>query len=99
MGPSAAPVPGNSPVVLTPGNAFAVDPLTRAYDLPCTLTLEVPVLHFTVGTLLGLNPGTIVTSAAQHNEDISLRVNGQVVGLAEFDVIGDRLAVRLTGVA
>ena len=76
-----------------------IDPLARAYDLPCTLVLEVPAIKFTVGSLMLLRPGTIVETSAQHNEDLSLKVNGQVVGLVEFDVVGDNLAVRLTGMA
>lgn len=81
------------------GNSRAPDLLLRAYDLPCTLVLEVPAIDFTVGSLMSLQTGTIVQTVAQHNEDIMLKVNGQIVGLAEFDVVGDKLAVRLTGLA
>lgn len=94
---SAAPA---VPVVLPPGmKANAPDPLARAYDLPCTLVLEVAVVDFSVGSLMHLEPGTILRTAAQHNEDVTLKVNGQLVGVGEFDVIGDHLAVRLTGMA
>ena len=89
-----------TPVVLPPGtHPPAPDPLARAYDLPCTLVLQVPAVDFTVGSLMQLRPGTIVQTAAQQNEDLSLEVNGQLVGVVEFDVVGDRLAVRLTGLA
>ncbi len=87
------------PVVLPPGGESGADPLSRAYEIPCTLVLEVPVVDFSVGSLMRLHPGTILRTAAQHNEDLTLRVNGQIVGMVEFDVIGDTLAVRLTGVA
>lgn len=97
---SASPPIPATPVVLPPGvKPVAQDPLARAYDLPCTLVLEVPAINFSVGALMQLRPGSIVCTAAQHNEDISLKVNGQIVGLVEFDVVGDRLAVRLTGMA
>lgn len=93
-------VPLPVPVVLPPGTkAHMPDPLARAYDIPCTMVLEVAVLDFNVGALLHLEPGTIIRTSAQHNEDLALKVNGQFVGLGEFDVIGDRLAVRLTGMA
>ena len=96
-GPGAAAA---TPVVILPGTKVEMpDPLARAYDLPCTLVLEVPAVEFNVGSMMHLRPGTIVRTAAQHNEDIALKVNGQVVGLVEFDVVGDRLAVRLTGMA
>ena len=89
-----------APVVLPPGTkANAPDPLARAYDLPCTLVLEVAVMDFNVGSLMQLEPGTILRTAAQHNEDVTLKVNGQLVGVGEFDVVGDQLAVRLTGMA
>lgn len=88
----------SSPVIL-PGRAATHDPLARAYDLPCTLVLEVSAIDFSVGTLMCLRPGSIIRTVAQHNEDLSLKVNDQLVGLVEFDVLGDRLAVRLTGIA
>lgn len=77
----------------------AGDPLLRAHMLPCRLVLETPVINFTVGALMRLEPGSVVETAAQHNEDLLLHVNGQVVGTVKFDVTRDRLAVRLTGVA
>ena len=79
-----------------PGSA---DPLERAYMLPVRLVLEAPVVNFTVRTLIELAPGAIVETAAQHNEDLMLHVNGQLVGMVKFDVTGDKLVVRLTGVA
>jgi flagellar motor switch/type III secretory pathway protein FliN len=75
------------------------DPLLRFRALPCRLVLEVPVTDFTVGTLMRLQTGSIIETAAQHNEDLLLHVNGQLVGTVKFDVTRDRLAVRLTGVA
>jgi flagellar motor switch/type III secretory pathway protein FliN len=74
------------------------DPLLRAQMLPFRLVLETPVIHFTVRTLMELERGAIVETAAQHNEDLMLHVNGQLVGTVKFDVTRDKLAVRLTGV-
>jgi flagellar motor switch/type III secretory pathway protein FliN len=75
------------------------DPLLRAHMFPCRLVLETPVINFTVRTLMRLEAGSVVETAAQHNEDLLLHVNGQLVGTVKFDVTRDRLAVRLTGVA
>ncbi len=75
------------------------DPMARAFDLPLLVTLEVPVISFTVGSLISLAVGCIVETAAQHNEDLELSVNGQLVGTVEIEVTGENLAVRLTGVA
>jgi flagellar motor switch/type III secretory pathway protein FliN len=64
--------------------------------LPCTLSLEVPVVRFTIGDLLALREGSIVETACHHTSDVPLRVNQLLIGWTEFDVIGDRLAVRIT---
>jgi flagellar motor switch/type III secretory pathway protein FliN len=72
------------------------DPSELLYWLPCTLVLEIPVIKFTVGDLLGLTTGSIVETAYHQSSDLPLRVNGQLVGWTEFEVVGERLAVRLT---
>lgn len=64
--------------------------------LPCTLTVELPVLKFTVRHLMELAQGSIVETSIQQSSDLPLRVNGQLVGWTEFEVVGERLAVRLT---
>jgi flagellar motor switch/type III secretory pathway protein FliN len=64
--------------------------------LPCTLALDIPVVNFTVGDLLSLTKGSIVETAYHQSSDLPLRVNGQLVGWTEFEVVGERLAVRLT---
>jgi flagellar motor switch protein FliN/FliY len=64
--------------------------------LPCTLALDLPVVNFTVGDLLRLTNGSIVETAYHQSSDLPLRVNGQLVGWTEFEVVGERLAVRLT---
>lgn len=64
--------------------------------LPCTLALDLPVMNFTIGDLLSLTKGSIVETAYHQSSDLPLRVNGQLVGWTEFEVVGERLAVRLT---
>jgi flagellar motor switch/type III secretory pathway protein FliN len=72
------------------------DPCELLPWLPCTLALDIPVVRFTVGDLLGLAVGSIVETAYHQSSDLPLRVNGQLVGWTEFEVVGERLAVRLT---
>jgi len=67
--------------------------------LPCTLTLDVPVVRFTIADLLALKKGAILETACHHTSDVPLRVNQVLIGWTEFDVIGDRLAVRMTDLA
>ena len=64
--------------------------------LPCTLTVEVPVVRFTIADLLGMKEGAIVETAFHYTSDLPLRVNQLLVGWTEFEVVGDRLAVRIT---
>jgi flagellar motor switch/type III secretory pathway protein FliN len=64
--------------------------------LPCTLALDLPVMNFTIIDLLSLTKGSIVETAYHQSSDLPLRVNGQLVGWTEFEVVGERLAVRLT---
>jgi flagellar motor switch/type III secretory pathway protein FliN len=64
--------------------------------LPCTLSLEVPAVRFTIADLLGLTMGSIVETALHHTSDVPLRVNKVLIGWTEFEVVGDRLAVRIT---
>ena len=72
------------------------DPLEYLPWLPCTLALDLPVIRFTVIDLLALTRGSIVETAYHQSSDLPLRVNGQLVGWTEFEVVGERLAVRLT---
>ena len=64
--------------------------------LPCTLALDIPVVDFTVGTLLTLKPGALVETAWHQSTDLPLRVNGLLMAWTEFEVVGERLAARIT---
>jgi flagellar motor switch/type III secretory pathway protein FliN len=72
------------------------DPAEFLPWLPCTLALDLPVINFTVRDLLSLTKGSIVETAYHQSSDLPLRVNGQLVGWTEFEVVGERLAARLT---
>jgi flagellar motor switch/type III secretory pathway protein FliN len=72
------------------------DPLDGMPWLPCTLSLEVPVVRFTIADLLALTKGSIVETACHYTSDVPLRVNKVLIGWTEFEVVGDRLAVRIT---
>jgi flagellar motor switch/type III secretory pathway protein FliN len=75
------------------------DPVADFGWLPCQLTLEIPIVKFTVGDLLRLNKNSVVETACPSTGDIPLRVNGLLIGWSEFEVVGDRLAVRITELA
>ncbi len=83
--------------------AVPAEPPARSIEdfawLPCQLSLEIPAVNFTVGDLLRLGKGSIVETGSASTSDIPLRANGLLVGWAEFEVIGNRLAVRITELA
>ena len=83
--------------------AFAAEATMSSNDqldsmawLPCTLTVEVPVIRFTIADLLGLKKGAIIETSCHQTSDLPLRVNRLLIGWTEFEVVGDRLAVRVT---
>jgi flagellar motor switch protein FliN/FliY len=86
--------PAKSPILLE--RSHERDPSEFLPWLPCTLALDLPVVRFTVADLLTLANGSIVETAYHQSSDLPLRVNGQLVGWTEFEVVGERLAVRLT---
>ena len=82
--------PNSSPAAKKPGAE------ERLPWLPCTLALEVPVVGFTVGSLLRLRPGSLVQTSCHQSTDIPLQVNGMLMAWTEFEVVGERLAARIT---
>ncbi len=84
------------PLVAEPVSTTEPDLLDSIPWLPCTLTLEVPVVRFTIADLLALKEGAIVETSCHHTSDVPLRVNQLLIGWTEFEAVGDRLAVRIT---
>jgi len=64
--------------------------------LPCDLSLELPVAHFTVRQLLRLAPGRIVPTEWSRGAEVPLRANGQLIGWAEFEPVGNHIGARIT---
>ena len=75
----------------TPVNAAEMLPW-----LPCTVALEVPLVNFTVGHLLNLQAGSLVHTGYHQSSDLPLNVNNNLMAWTEFEVVGDRLAARIT---
>lgn len=76
------------------------DPRWQLYmELPCRLTVDLAVPAFTVGDFLALGPGSIVGTQWGVARDVPVRINEAVIGWAEMEAVGTRLAVRLTELA
>ena len=71
----------------------------RVEALPCLLAVEISVPGFTVGDLVHLEPGRIVTTGWTVGQDVPLSVHSELIAWSEFEVARDRLAVRLTELA
>jgi flagellar motor switch/type III secretory pathway protein FliN len=65
-------------------------------NLPCEVTLELSIPHFTVADLLSLEPGEILDTRWTQGEDVPLRINGELAAWAEFEVVCGKLAIRIT---
>lgn len=72
---------------------------TEAGELPCVLSVDVPLRRFTVRDLLLLERNTVLESSKPTGADVPVVVNSQVIGWAEFEAMGQRLAVRITELA
>jgi len=53
-------------------------------------------VDFTVGYLLKLKPGSLVHTSCHQSSDLPLNVNGVLMAWTEFEVVGERLAARIT---
>jgi len=85
------------------GCAVVVSAPPSAWDvflnLPCQISLQIPVPGFTVAALLRLCSGEVINTHWLQGADVPMQVNGKVVGWAEFEVIDDQLAGRITQIA
>ena len=64
--------------------------------LPCQANVEIPVSSFTVGDLLKLAPGAVVHTKTASTKDVPIRIDQILLGSGKFEVMGERLAVRIT---
>jgi flagellar motor switch/type III secretory pathway protein FliN len=92
--------PNASLVETIPPTYAANDPVSEAWTeavwLPCRLSVELAVPAFTIGDLLRLQPNNILDAQWKQNADVPLRINGLLIGYAEFELLGEKAAVRVT---
>ena len=67
--------------------------------LPMTLTAGIPLPRFRVKDLLALKPGSMVMSDWPTSEDVPFRVGKVQLSWSEFEVVEQRMAVRMTRLA
>jgi flagellar motor switch/type III secretory pathway protein FliN len=79
--------------------AFSEELWRECSELPCVLSVDLPLLTFTVRDLLQMEPGSVFETNVASGADVPVVVNGKVIGWAEFEVMGQRIAVRVTELA
>jgi flagellar motor switch/type III secretory pathway protein FliN len=77
----------------------AEDVWSEAAWLPCTLSVDLSLCRFSVRDLLQLEVGAILETNHVNGSDVRVVVNTQLVAWAEFDVVAQRVAVRITELA
>jgi flagellar motor switch protein FliN/FliY len=68
-------------------------------ELRCNLTVDLALPGFRVADLVGLAPQLIIDTRWPAGSDVPLRMNGELLAWCEFEVVENRLAVRLTELA
>jgi flagellar motor switch protein FliN/FliY len=71
----------------------------RLSRLGMRLDVMVKVPSFCVRNLLALERGTVVGTEHDHTQDVPVRSGGALLAWAEFEVVNNCLAVRITGLA
>jgi flagellar motor switch protein FliN/FliY len=82
-----------------PIDRASIDPWVRVEALSCLLTIEISVPGFTVADLVHLEPGRVIATLWTVGQDVPFRINGELIAWSEFEVVQNRLAVRLTELA
>ena len=67
-----------------------------AAKLPLQLDLRLPLPSFRVQNLLSLEKGQVIETAWPHTEDLPLWSGGVHLVWTEFEVVDQKLAVRVT---
>lgn len=106
--PSADPIANAEAALLVQdgpqnGNNSAADGLRHLLSegsplcgLPMQLDVTVPIPLFRVQNLLALEKGAVLESDWSHTEDVPVWCGGTQLVWAEFEVVDQKLAVRVT---
>lgn len=66
--------------------------------LPCRISVDLRLKRFTVRDLLRLDVAMVLETSSADGADVPVMVNSQLIGWAEFEIVGQRMAVRMTEV-
>ena len=74
----------------------AEDKWAHVQEMACDLSVELAVPGFRVRDMIRLGKGMVLDSHWPVGNDVPLRMNGKLLAWCEFEVIENRLAVRVT---
>jgi flagellar motor switch protein FliN/FliY len=74
----------------------AEDKWAHVQELACHLSVELPVPGFRVRDLVRLQAQAVINTRWPVGNDVPLRLNGQLLAWCEFEVVENKLAVRVT---
>ena len=67
--------------------------------LPLQLDVTVPIPSFRIENLLALEKGSVLESCWSHGEDVPVWCGGVQLAWTEFEVVDQKLAVRVTRIS
>jgi Type III flagellar switch regulator (C-ring) FliN C-term len=67
--------------------------------LPMRLSAGIPLPGFRVRDLVGLKPGLMLRSSWLSTDDVPLKIGSVQLSWSEFEVVEQRMAIRLTRLA
>jgi flagellar motor switch/type III secretory pathway protein FliN len=73
-----------------------IDRWAEVLRLPCELSVALPVSGCTVADLLSLGTNAVIDGGRKEGAALPIWVNEVMVGWGEFEVVGSRLAIRIT---
>ncbi len=73
--------------------------IERYHWLLCTATTEISVPRFTVKDLLNLRKETVVQTTSRVADQVPIHLNKILLGRGQFEVVADRIAIRITELA
>ena len=85
---------------LEPANRAGGDgtDLSRLYDVPVELAVEIGRTRMTIGQTLELRPGSVVSLNRLAGEPVDLLINGKPIARGEVVVIDEEFGLRVTEV-
>ena len=73
----------------------ATDSFVGFMHIPAAISVEVPVVGLTVRDLFHLEKSSVVVTSQPSGANVPVHAAGSLIAWGEFQVFGDRLAVRL----